>query len=103
MTAKLLFAAALPAGKTAQQACKKLNPVNGLNLTASGDSREVAMLQYARCMRAHDVPNYPDPPTGNAARLASPDLSSLGINMESPAFTSAAKACSGQGIPAGMG
>jgi hypothetical protein len=45
------------------------------------------LLGYARCMRAHGVPNFPDPrATGG---LAIPN----DINSESPAFKSAEQAC----------
>ena len=45
------------------------------------------LLDYARCMRAHGVPNFPDPsPDGG---LAIPN----GINTAAPAFVSAQRAC----------
>jgi hypothetical protein len=54
-------------------------------------------LQFARCMRSHGVPNFPDPkttttsPSGNAVV----NLSGAGLNFQSPAFKAAASACGG--------
>ena len=45
------------------------------------------LLEYARCMRAHGVPNFPDP--SPAGGLAIPN----GINTAAPAFVSAQRAC----------
>src|SRR5947209_36426 len=45
-------------------------------------------LQFARCMRAHGVPNFPDP-KGGSGGLQIPD----NVNPRSPSFRSAQKAC----------
>jgi hypothetical protein len=44
-------------------------------------------VKYADCMRSHGVPNFPDPLDGGFP------LRTSGINMGSPAFVSAQKAC----------
>ncbi len=51
-------------------------------------------LQFARCMRSHGVPNFPDPKviTGTASNQ---EAYLPGIDPQSPAFQSAAKACGG--------
>jgi hypothetical protein len=46
-------------------------------------------LQFARCMRAHGVANFPDPPPGGGIQIGS----SSGINPFSPAFKSAQASC----------
>jgi hypothetical protein len=46
-------------------------------------------LEFAQCVRAHDVPNFPDP--GRDGRI--PDPATLGINQGSPKFEAANKAC----------
>ncbi len=46
------------------------------------------LLRYAQCIRAHGVPNFPDPKATGG--LAIPN----DINTESPAFKSAEQACS---------
>jgi hypothetical protein len=44
-------------------------------------------LQFARCVRSHGVPNFPDPKSGGGIQI--PD----NINPESPSFRSARQAC----------
>jgi len=77
-----------PQLQAAQQACQSLLP-NGGNQTSGGSStpqQQAQLLQYAQCMRAHKILNFPDP-TGHG-------LSSLkGIDMNSPQFQSASAAC----------
>ena len=46
------------------------------------------MLRLAKCMRAHGVPNFPDP-TSQGIRISP----SSGINLNSPAFLAAQKRC----------
>ena len=53
-------------------------------------------VRYADCMRAHGVPNFPDP-TG-----AGVQLSGSGINTQSPAFRSAQNVCQ-KLLPGGIG
>ncbi|HTX11948.1 MAG TPA: hypothetical protein VME22_25225 [Solirubrobacteraceae bacterium] len=51
-------------------------------------------LQFARCMRSHGVPNFPDPRV-----MAGADGNQVaylpGVNIDAPAVQSAAKACGG--------
>jgi hypothetical protein len=54
---------------------------------ARADAAGGPLLDYARCMRAHAVPNFPDP--SPAGGLAIPN----DINPESPAFKAAQGAC----------
>ncbi len=46
-------------------------------------------IKFADCMRAHGVPNFPDPGSGGGIQI--PDNS--GINPQSPAFQSAQGEC----------
>jgi hypothetical protein len=46
-------------------------------------------IAFADCMRAHGVPNFPDPGSGGGIQLSSDS----GINPASPAFQDAQKAC----------
>ena len=52
-------------------------------------------LKYARCMRAHGVPNFPDPQTTNGGIGQSSGLVVRlhGINIHSPQFQAANQAC----------
>lgn len=47
-------------------------------------------IKFADCMRAHGVPNFPDPGSQGAVQITP----SSGINPRSPAFQSAQSACS---------
>lgn len=78
-----------PVFSTAQKACKKLE-VN-LDLTA-GEQHTAAnqLLKYATCMRAHGVPNLPDPHVGaSGAGIAIPN----GTDPHSQQWRSAQQAC----------
>jgi hypothetical protein len=61
--------------------------------SASQQAQQTARgLKFARCMRSHGVPNFPDPKvvsrSGGSERVYLP-----GVNPQSPAFQTAAKAC----------
>jgi hypothetical protein len=77
-----------PQLQAAQQACGNLLPGGG-NQTSGGNftpQQQAQLLQYAQCMRAHKILNFPDP--------TSKGLGSLnGIDMNSPQFQSASQAC----------
>jgi hypothetical protein len=67
---------------------------------SSSSSREPrnAMLEYARCLRSHGVPNFPDPDSSGGTQLQQ------GIDPISPEFAAAQQACqsklrSGQPTP----
>jgi hypothetical protein len=58
------------------------------------------MVVFAKCMRAHGVPNFPDPGTnGNGgmviqSRAGTPqDLSVNGVSVDAPAFQGAMRSC----------
>lgn len=70
----------------AKQTCTRLHPWN-MVLSPHQQAQEMAqLLEYARCMRAHGVPNFPDPTETNN-----------GISFGGPA--NAGSAGSGQGSP----
>ena len=91
-----------PAFRSAQQACQKLTqPPAGQGAGGSSESGKLQLLELARCMRSHGVPNFPDPTSsppppssgnvlgGNGSYLA------LGTPQErrAPAYKRAAAAC----------
>ncbi len=82
-----------PAFRTAHQACAKLNPRNSVPVPAESESQKLADLKYAECMRAHGVPNYPDPTYDKNGQQIEKPLSTYGINADSPAVQRASKAC----------
>lgn len=81
-----------PAYKSARQSCKHLLPGGGPPATVP-ESVKVQEVKRAECMRAHGVPNYPDPtfPKGGGVDNLIPSS----INVNSPAFQRAANACGG--------
>lgn len=92
-----------PAFQRAQNACKRYLPNGGAPpVTSAHDT--AAALAFAKCMRAHGVPDFPDPlttpasspPAGSVAII---DLHGMafelgpGIDPRSPAFQQAATDC----------
>lgn len=73
--------------RAATGACAHLNPNNSSGSQPTANAQTIAeRLSFSRCMRAHGVPNFPDPDsTGNY------DLH--GIDPHSPAVKSAALTC----------
>jgi hypothetical protein len=60
-----------PRFERAARACLRLQP-EGVGSTARQPTaaQQQAMLRFARCMRSHGVPNFPDPQPGGALDLA---------------------------------
>jgi hypothetical protein len=80
-----------PQAKLAERDCRSLVPKGALHQrpTAAQTAQDMAlMLRYARCMRAHGVPRFPDP-TAQGIRISP----SSGIDVSSPAFKAAEKGC----------
>jgi hypothetical protein len=79
-----------PLALAAERDCKSLVPTDfGQPPSAAQNAENLAlMLRLATCMRAHGVPNFPDPTSRGLA--FSP---SSGINPNSPAFLAAQKRC----------
>ena len=82
--------------QAAQSACQHLLPSNGGTLNAdsfrqcmlAGDCPQALvrqamteMLRFSRCMRAHGVPNWPDPTMGTQGRPVF-DLSAHGFSVQ---------------------
>ncbi|MGO9955926.1 MAG: hypothetical protein ACLP50_08070 [Solirubrobacteraceae bacterium] len=96
-----------PSFKAAQAACKKLLPDGGPPQQASEQQKQ-QLDAMSRCMRSHGVPGFPDPATTlptslqnlhqdySIAESIAGNLFLLvpkTINIDSPAFKQAAKAC----------
>lgn len=79
-----------PAFKHAEQVCKEYLPPGSPppQITAERQRQELA---FARCMRTHGVPNFPDPSGsgGIGQRTAA------AIDTQSPAYRQAAMVCGG--------
>jgi hypothetical protein len=87
-----------PQFKAAQKACQKLLPNGGRPTAAQQAEEQQAMLQYARCMRAHGVPEFPDPKAGGEFKLGT----KAGVDPDTPQFQAAQKTCQ-KLVPGGPG
>jgi hypothetical protein len=77
--------------------CAVLFVACGSSAGPQADAGGGPLLRLAQCMRAHGVPNFPDP--GATGGLAIPDS----INTNAPAFRSAQQACAALAGPSGGG
>jgi hypothetical protein len=83
-----------PAFQSAMQACQSYLPNGGHPTAAQTAKAKSQALAMSRCMRSHGVPNFPDPQFENApGGGVGIRLGGAGINMSSPAFQAAQKAC----------
>jgi hypothetical protein len=55
----------------------------------SGGSKSNNGIEFSACMRAHGVPNFPDPGAGGGIQIGS----NSGVNPQSPAFQTAQNTC----------
>jgi hypothetical protein len=78
-----------PQAKKAAQACAHLQP-NGGRPTAAQEAKDLqAFLTYARCMRSHGVPRFPDPKPGGGLQIGP----KVGVDPSTPRFQAAQAAC----------
>jgi hypothetical protein len=84
----------------AQKACQKLLPGGGpKSMSPAAQAKAMKqMVELAKCMRKHGVPNFPDPTPGGGLMLKK----GSGLDPSSPQFQAAAKACGSAG-PGGKG
>jgi hypothetical protein len=92
-----------PAFKAAQSHCRKLLPGGGPPTGPPSAQAERQALEVSECMRKHGVSGFPDPtlkaPSSPAGYTAIQDDGGVilaipsTINVQSPAFQQAAKAC----------
>jgi hypothetical protein len=82
-----------PAFLAARAKCQKYLPSAPANAAQTAQQQQRG-LNFAKCMRSHKVPNFPDPKvissSGGNQQVYLP-----GITLQSPAFQAAAKACGG--------
>jgi hypothetical protein len=86
-------AAAAPAFKAAQKACAHFQPGPRNSRGDQNAPNKLALVAFARCLRADGVSGFPDPTA--AGQITSEMLSAAGINFHGPAFFRAAKRCVG--------
>jgi hypothetical protein len=76
--------------QAAQVACRHLLPNGGNGPTAAQVQHAKAQaLRFSQCVRAHGVPNFPDP--DRTGRI--PDPATVGVDQGSPKFRAANQAC----------
>jgi hypothetical protein len=85
-----------PAFQAAQKACAKYMPQPKSIGATQGRNLRHAALEMASCMRAHGVPNFPDPivqagPKGSVGVQI--NTAGGGPNPNSPSFQAASKIC----------
>lgn len=82
-----------PAFQSAESACRHLLPGGGPRSQSEAHSRAqiAAVLAFARCLRSHGFPNFPDPTS--SGELTHEMLANAGINLHQPAVLPAADAC----------
>lgn len=82
-----------PAADTAEAACRHLLPGGGTsNQSAAPTHAEMtAYVAFARCMRGHGLPRFPDPASNG--ELSHEMLANAHINIHLPAVVAAADAC----------
>jgi hypothetical protein len=84
-----------PQFKSAQKACNSIMPGPGSPAQQAAQQRVHAqhLLAFARCVRAHGLPSFPDP---TAQGQINPQmLAAAGVDLHAPNVISAARACVG--------
>lgn len=84
-----------PQVQAARSKCKKFEPRRVMSTTVQ-QALITGALAFSVCMRAHGVPQFPDPQkTYNGVVIANLDDTSGSFNAYSPAVRKASKACYG--------
>jgi hypothetical protein len=87
-----------PGFGSAQSTCQHLLPQGTPPTAAELHQQFLSAVKSARCMRSHGYPDWPDPQVVDGR--VGIGFPSSGIDVNSPQFQSAAKAC-GQPVPPG--
>jgi hypothetical protein len=85
----------VPAFQSAEGICRRLLPGGGpqSQSPARSHAQFVAALAFARCVRSHGFPRFPDPTS--TGELTHEMLANAGIDIHQPAAVQAADACVG--------
>lgn len=83
-----------PAFQSAFPVCRHLLPDDGAQGQETHSSTQIAAaLAFARCIRSHGFPSFPDP--SSAGDLTHEMIAAAGINLHQPAVLRAGDACAG--------
>lgn len=77
--------------RAAASACRSLQPPGFLSSQHPDQAQIAQALDWARCMRAHGVTNFPDP--DGTGRISVHLLRSAGVDLNSPQSQAALKTC----------
>lgn len=89
------FTTTTPIYRQALGSCQRLIPGQQNDRQGSGPSHRQldGMLAFARCIRSHGFPRFPDPTAGGG--ITHEMLAQAGIDLHQPAVVRAADACVG--------
>ena len=89
------FGTTTPVYTAALGTCQRLIPGQQSNReSAARSQRQIqAMLAFAKCIRSHGFPRFPDPTS--SGELSHQMLAAAGIQLHQPAVVAAADACTG--------
>ena len=79
--------------QSAQNACRHLQPGGGAGTAQQQQAKLTQALNFARCMRAHEVPDFPDPTTAGNGGMG---FNMSGVDTHSPQYQSADRTCQSQ-------
>ncbi|HTU98118.1 MAG TPA: hypothetical protein VMF14_19865 [Solirubrobacteraceae bacterium] len=83
-----------PAFKTAQAACGHILPKAGGGpdgTPAQSQARTRVLIAFARCLRTHGFPNFPDPDA--SGQLSGQMITQAGVNVHTPALRTVGERC----------
>jgi hypothetical protein len=86
-----------PQFQAAEKSCRKFMPNGGKAPSPADQAKALAqMLKFSACMRAHGLPDFPDPktsPDGGLQLSIGGGKKGTGLNPSSPLFQKAQNAC----------
>jgi hypothetical protein len=83
-----------PAFQAAQRSCATRAPLSKFDLTPAKRAQGAAkLLRFARCVRAHRVPNFPDPSSLGLNQGVGLLIDRNTLDRHSPALQAALSAC----------
>jgi hypothetical protein len=81
-----------PAFKSAQKACQHiLGKPGSAGTDHNSPARVQALIAFARCLRSHGFPNFPDPNANG--ELSEQTIAKSGIKFQTPALLTAGQRC----------
>jgi hypothetical protein len=80
-----------PQAEAAQTACERLRPNGGEPSQAQLAQHLSDLLAFARCIRMHGIPNFPDPTS--SGQVTHEMLAKAGVDVHRPAVLQAADEC----------